>query len=72
MDKPKLTIINGTPASDSLKERARDTLRKTKQKGIPQCPHCGSRTYIVTQTGTLKQKVCAFCFMGEKRMVIMA
>ena len=71
MDKPKLTVIDGTPAPDTLKERVYASLRKTKQKGIPQCPHCPSRSFIVIQTVTLKQKVCAFCFMNEKRIVVM-
>lgn len=71
MDKPKLTVINGSPAPDTSKKRVYASLRKTKQKGVPQCPHCGSRTYIVAQTATLKQKVCAYCFMNKKRIVTM-
>ena len=67
----KLTLIDGTPPPDTLKERVRARLRKTKDPRILQCPSCSSRTYLVTQTATTKHKICAFCFMNDKRMVIM-
>ena len=68
----KLTLINGTTAPDTLKERIRARLRKTRDPRILQCPSCGGRTYLVTQTATTKQKICAFCFINDKRMVTMA
>lgn len=67
----KLTLIQGTTAPDTIKERVRKSLRATKSPYVPQCPSCGSRTYVIAQTGTKKQKICAFCFMNEKRMVTM-
>lgn len=66
----KLKLISGTQAPDTLKERVKASLRKTRQKHIPQC-NCGSRSFIMLHTGTLKQKICAHCFMNEKRIVVM-
>lgn len=71
MDKPKFTLINGTQAPNDLKEQVRARLRTTKQPNIPQCPHCAGRTYTTVKTFTLKQNVCVFCMMNEKRLVTM-
>lgn len=65
-----LKLIAGTESPDTPKKRISDTLRLTKQKNIPQCV-CGSRSYIILHTGTLKQKVCAHCFVHEQRIVVM-
>lgn len=69
MDKPKLTVIEGTPAPDTIKERVRSSLRKTKQPNIPQCV-CGSRTYTYIYTADRKQRVCVFCLMNKKICVM--
>lgn len=70
-DKPKLTIIHGTPAPDTPLEQRRKRLRKTKVESIPQCPRCAGRTYLTIQTHDTKQRVCYFCSMkGE--MVVMS
>lgn len=70
MAEPKLQLIIGTQAPDSPKESVRKSLRKTRVQHEPQCPSCGSRTYIEVKTGTLIQKACVFCF-HDKRLVIM-
>jgi transcription elongation factor Elf1 len=69
-EKPKLTVIRGTPAPDTPKERVRKELRKTRVPHIPQCPRCESRTFVIVQTADTKQKACAFCFM-KSELVIM-
>jgi hypothetical protein len=66
----KLKLIAGTEAPDTIKEQVRKRLRKTRTHGIPQCPHCASRTYIEVKTGTLTQRACVFCLF-DKRLVVM-
>jgi hypothetical protein len=69
-EKHKFQVIHGTPAPDTPQEQVRKRLRKTRTKGIPQCPRCESRTFLTIQTGTTKQKTCFFCAM-KGDMVIM-
>lgn len=64
-----LKLINGTQAPDTVKERVKASLRNTKQADIPQCV-CGSRTYTYIHTANLKQRVCVFCLMNKRIMVI--
>jgi transcription elongation factor Elf1 len=66
----KLKLISGTQAPDTLKERVRASLRKTKVKNTLQCPVCGGRSYIELKTGDLVQKICKFCDW-DKRIVVM-
>jgi len=68
VDKPKLSLV---PATEKpAKQKVRDNLRKTRTKGIPQCV-CGSRSFVVMQTATTKQKICVMCLM-DKRIVEMS
>jgi tRNA(Ile2) C34 agmatinyltransferase TiaS len=69
-EKHKFQVIHGTPAPDTPAEQVKKRLRKTRVRNEPICPSCGGRTFTIAQTGTTKQKWCAFCMM-QGRMVVM-
>lgn len=79
--KPKLHIIEGTPAPDTPLEQARKRVRAMpKPAHMIQCYRCGSREVIETKigmfykngkaTGGTKQVLCASCFMKGERVVL--
>jgi len=45
--------------------------QKTKTKRLAKCPMCESNSYVVINTGKLKQKCCVFCLMTRQRIVEM-
>lgn len=79
--KPKLHVIEGTPAPDSPVEQVRKRMRAMpKPASMIQCGRCGSREVIETKVGMLykagkaqggtKQILCASCFMRGERVVL--
>jgi hypothetical protein len=79
--KPKLHVIEGTPAPDTPLEQARKRVRAMpKPAHMIQCGRCGSREVIETKIGMLykngkaqggtKQALCASCFMRGERVVL--
>lgn len=79
--KPKLHVIDGTPAPDSPAEQVRKRMRAMpKPTSMIQCGRCGSREVLETKIGMLykngkaqggtKQILCASCFMKGERVVL--
>lgn len=78
--KPRLHVIDGTPAPDTQKERARARIRKTAVPSVLQCHRCGGREVIETKTGMTvqngkasggtKQLICATCMLSGERVVL--
>lgn len=66
---PKLTLIQGTPAPDSRKERVRKRVRKSA-RDWPCCPRCGGRETITASIGNVKNKLCVLCLMRGERVVV--
>ena len=80
-DKPKLHVIQGTPAPDTPVEQARARIRKMpKPATMIQCHRCGSREVMITKIGMLlkngkatggtPQVICASCHRGGERVVL--
>lgn len=80
-DKPKLHLINGTPAPDTPKEQAMKRVRSMpRPASMIQCHRCGGAEVIVTKvgmmykdgkaTGGTKQILCALCFMRGERVLL--
>lgn len=74
-DKPRLTIIQGTPAPDTAQEQVRKRVRAApKPPAMPQCHRCGGREYIEAKIGAgkavTKQKLCVCCLMKGERVVM--
>jgi hypothetical protein len=80
-DKPKLHVIQGTPAPDTPVEQARERIRKMpKPATMIQCHRCGSREVMVTKIGMVlkngkaiggtPQILCASCHRGGERVVL--
>lgn len=74
-DKPRLTVISGTPAPDTAQEQVRKRVRAApKPKGMPQCARCGGREYIEAKIGAAKavtkQKLCVVCLLQGQRIVM--
>ncbi|MGQ7956505.1 hypothetical protein ACUTAF_02090 [Pseudomonas sp. SP16.1] len=80
-DKPRLHVIEGTPAPDTAQEQVRKRVRATEKPAtMIQCHRCGGREVIETKigvmlkngktTGGTKQLICACCFMKGERVVV--
>lgn len=80
-DKPKLHVIQGTPAPETPVEQARKRVRAMpKPASMIQCHRCGSREVMVTKIGMLlkngkatggtPQILCASCHRGGERVVL--
>lgn len=74
-DKPRLTVIQGTPAPDTPAEQVRKRVRAApKPPAMPQCARCGGREYIEAKIGAgkgaTKQKLCVICLMKGERVVM--
>jgi hypothetical protein len=80
-EKPKLHVIQGTPAPDTPVEQARARIRKMpKPATMIQCHRCGSREVMITKIGMLlkngkatggtPQVLCASCHRGGERVVL--
>lgn len=80
-DRPKLHVIQGTPAPDTPVEKARKRVKAMdKPACMIQCHRCASREVIVTKigmtykngkaSGGTQQILCATCFMKGQRVVL--
>lgn len=80
-DKPKLHLIQGTPAPDTPAEQVRKRVRAMpKPATMVQCHRCGGREVIETKIGVLmkngkptggtKQLLCVGCILRGERVVL--
>ena len=67
---PRFTVIDGTPSPDSPTERIRTKYRASRMDGIPQCPRCGGREYVVAKIGKASNKLCVLCLTRGERIVM--
>lgn len=81
-DKPKLHLIQGTPAPDTPTEQVRKRVRAMpKPATMVQCHRCGGREVIETKIGVLmrdgkptggtKQLLCVGCLLNGERVLLM-
>ena len=63
----KFHVIEGGTPPDSPAEEVRVRLRKTRQRGIPQCGTCAGREYVTARTGRVSTKLCVICLMQGRR-----
>jgi hypothetical protein len=77
----KFTVIQGTQAPDTPKERVRKRVRGLPKPALMvQCPRCSGREITVTLIGALtvagkvkggtKQYLCTACLMKGERVVV--
>lgn len=80
-DKPKLHLIQGTPAPDTPVERVRKRVRAMpKPAAMVQCHRCGGREVIETKIGMLmkdgratggtKTLICVGCLLTGVRVAL--
>jgi len=80
-DKPKLHLIQGTPAPDTPAAQVRKRVRAMpKPATMVQCHRCGGREVIETKIGVLmkngkptggtKQLLCVGCILRGERVVL--
>lgn len=74
-DRPKLHVIQGTPAPDTAQEKVRKRVRAmARPPGMPQCVRCGGREYIESKIGAgkgaTKLRLCVLCLLGGERVVM--
>jgi len=80
-DKPKLHLIQGTPAPDTPAEQVRKRVRAMpKPATMVQCHRCGGREVIETKIGVLmkngkptggtKQLLCVGCLLQGERVML--
>ncbi|MGY2271032.1 MULTISPECIES: hypothetical protein [Pseudomonas] len=81
IDKPKLHLIQGTPAPDTPAEQVRKRVRAMpKPATMVQCHRCGGREVIETKIGVLmkngkptggtKQLLCVGCLLQGERVML--
>ncbi|MGY2364452.1 hypothetical protein ACW9IO_18020 [Pseudomonas azotoformans] len=80
-DKPKLHLIQGTPAPDTPAEQVRKRVRAMpKPATMVQCHRCGGREVIETKIGVLmkngkpsggtKVLLCVGCLLNGERVAL--
>lgn len=80
-DKPKLHLIQGTPAPDTPAEQVRKRVRAMpKPATMVQCHRCGGREVIETKIGVLMRNgkstggtralICVGCLLKGERVVV--
>lgn len=80
-DKPRLHVIQGTPAPETPAEQVRKRVRATpKPATMVQCHRCGGREVIETKigvmmkngkpTGGTKALICVGCLLKGERVVV--
>lgn len=74
-DRPKLHVIQGTPAPDTPAEQVRKRVRAMlRPADMPQCHRCGGREYIESKIGAgkgaTKQRICVGCLLKGERVVL--
>lgn len=80
-DKPRLHVIQGTPAPDTPAEEVRKRVRAApKPATMVQCHRCGGREVIETKigvmmkngkpTGGTKALICVGCLLNGERVVL--
>jgi hypothetical protein len=74
-DKPKLHVIEGTPAPDTAQEQVRKRVKAApRPAAMPQCSRCGGREYIEAKIGAgksaAKNKLCVVCLLQGQRIVM--
>ena len=80
-DKPKLHLIQGTPAPDTPAEQVRNRVRAMPRPAtMIQCHRCGGREVIETKIGVLmkngkptggtKQLLCVGCLLQGERVML--
>lgn len=80
-DKPKLHLIQGTPAPDTPAEQVRKRIRAMpKPATMAQCHRCGGREVIETKIGVLmrngkptggtRQLLCVGCLLRGDRVLL--
>jgi len=62
-----LRVIEGGSSAESPTETVRAKLRKTRQKGMPQCGTCAGREYVVARCGNVSTKLCVICLTQGRR-----
>ncbi len=80
-DRPKLHVVQGTPAPDTPAEQVRKRVRAMpKPATMVQCHRCGGREVMETKTGVLmkdgkptggtKALLCVGCLLRGERVVM--
>lgn len=80
-DKPRLHLIQGTPAPDTPAEQVRKRIRAMpKPATMVQCHRCGGREVIETKIGVLmrngkstggtRQLLCVGCLLRGDRVLL--